>query len=163
MITKAELTFLNRDTLWILCLVSLLGAGPIHADDGDAAPPVVYTLVINGKRHEISPDQPVTITGAFVDPTVTLQVATEREFNAAGVSFQYPAYFTYEADTDDSEVRTWTLSGNDVTVILFQFSDAVTPKDLTTSTAEALDGEIVESQPITLQLGDKKRQGSKPR
>lgn len=139
----------------LICFVVI----PCPADDSSAAPPIAYTLEINGRPYVVVPDKPLTIEGEFKNPTLTLRVAKTRTFRAAGIAFDYPADFTYEADVSDPEVRTWTMSGNDVTLIVFQFSDEVTSEELADSTAEALAVEQVDSQPIKLKLGDNAHAG----
>ena len=151
----------HRLRVLVLLAVAAGTVGLATADDDPPVPAVAYTLIINGERHEIVPDEPLKITGTLENPTVTLQVSKHRTFQAAGVGFEYPAYFTFEAETADPDVQTWTVSGNDVTVILFRFAERVSPADLAKSTADALEAKVTESQPLKLKLGEKDHFGVK--
>lgn len=145
----------------ILSALLLLAApGRLMADE-TTEPPVAYTLEINGQPYALSPDKPLKITGDFSNPELTLRVAQTRILQAAGVSFSYPSYFTFEADTTDPEVQTWTVSGNDVTIMLFRFAEPVTPRELATSTAGELNVAEPTIEDLAVSLGGKELAGVK--
>jgi hypothetical protein len=149
----------------IRCVLSLvmltLAAGRCAADDESAEPPIVYTLEVDGQSVTIQPDKPLKLEGSFESPTLTLRVAQTRTLQAEGITFNYPAYFTFEADTSDPEVKTWTASGNDVTLMLFSFAEKVDARALAESTAEALQARDVQVEPVKVKLGDQERAGVK--
>lgn len=149
---------LLQRTLCLSALALLPALG--RADDG-AEPPVVYTLEIDGQSVAVTPDEPVTIEGEFSNPTVTLRVAKTRALEAAGIAFSYPAYFTFEADTTEADLQTWTASGKDVTVMLFSFGEEVDPLTLAELTADQLESQDLQIEPIKLKLGDAERSGVK--
>src|SRR5690606_26003742 len=84
-----------------------------------------------------------------------------RTLQADGITLNYPAYFTFEADTSDPEVKTWTASGNDVTLMLFSFSEEVAAKALAESTAQALQSRDLKVEAVKVKLGDSEREGVK--
>jgi hypothetical protein len=129
--------------------------------DESAEPPIVYTLEIDGQSVTLQPDTPLKLEESFKAPTLTLRVAQTRTLKAEGVSFNYPAYFTFAADTSDPEVKTWTASGNDVTLMLFSFAEEVDARALAESTAEALQAQNVQVEPVKVKLGDQERDGVK--
>lgn len=143
----------------LLVLPGLLG-GWCFADD-TAEPPVVYTLEVDGQSVTLAPDTPLKLEGSFNNPTLTLRVAQTRTLQADGITLNYPAYFTFEADTSDPDVKTWTASGNDVTLMLFSFSEEVAAKALAESTAQALQSRDLKVEAVKVKLGDSEREGVK--
>jgi hypothetical protein len=142
-----------------LVLVSLASAWCRAGESTE--PPVVYTLEVDGQAVSLSPDTPLKLEGSFENPTLTLRVAQTRTLQADGVTLSYPAYFTFEADTADPEVKTWTASGNDVTLMLFSFSEPVEARVLAESTAEALQSQDLKLEAVKVKLGDSERDGVK--
>ena len=88
-------------------------------------PPLKYTLEINGQPHELILDMPVEIRGAYKDPKVVLTGSSIRQFTYGDVAFQYPASFSWEAEIEGHNERTWTLSGNDFKIMYFILPAAV--------------------------------------
>ena len=88
-------------------------------------------------------------------------MAQTRTLQADGITFNFPAYFTFEADTSDAEVKTWTASGNDVTLMLFSFAEEVEARALAESTAQALQARDVKVEPTKVKLGEDERAGVK--
>lgn len=129
--------------------------------DDSAEPPIVYTLEINDQTVTLQPDTPLEVEGSFENPTLTLRVAQTRTLQAGGITFNYPAYFTFEADTSDPDVQTWTASGNDVTLMLFSFAEQVDARALAESTARALQAQDVKVEPTSVKLGQDERPGVK--
>ena len=129
--------------------------------DETAEPPIVYTLEVDGQNVTLAPDTPLKLEGSFENPTLTLRVAQTRTLQADGITLNYPAYFTFEADTSDPEVKTWTASGNDVTLMLFSFSEKVAARALAESTAEALQSQDLKVESLKVRLGDSEREGVK--
>jgi hypothetical protein len=143
-------------SVFIVCVL----AACCTADDS-AEPPIVYTLEVDGRPVTLQPDTPFQLEGSFEDPTLTLRGAQTRTLQADGITFNYPAYFTFEADISDPEVKTWTASGNDVTVMLFSFSAEVDARALAESTAEALQARDIQVEPVKVKLGEQDREGVK--
>jgi hypothetical protein len=144
----------------LLPSIFLVAVGWCSADDS-AEPPIVYTLEVDGRFVTLQPDTPLKLEGSFEAPTLILRVAQTRTLQADGVTFNYPAYFTFEADISDPEVKTWTASGNDVTVMLFSFSAEVDARALAESTAEALQARDIKVDPVKVRLGEQEREGVK--
>jgi hypothetical protein len=147
----------------LMTLAVFAGMGPPGTCDEPASgspPPVVYTLEINGQVHQIRADEPLKLTGSFTDPVVTLRVASTRTLSHAGVQFDYPANFTFESETEDPDFQSWTVSGNDVTVMVFLSQGELTPQALAQSTAEALKVTDYQMKPAQLKLGSQELSGT---
>lgn len=140
----------------LLCV--LLTAHGGFADDESAEPPVAYTVKINDDTVTLAPGEPTEVRGVFVNPKVTL--AKTRRFPYAGVTFSYPAAYDFEADLEDPEARTWTMDGNDVVIMLFALSTAVTPEELAASTAQELGVTDPDVKPMTMELARKMFKGA---
>jgi len=138
--------------LMLLTTVCVTFGSTIHADD-TTEPPVTYTLEVNGQKYLLTADKTVILKGNFQNPKVTLRASSTRRFEHGGVAFDYPANFTFEADLSDPGIRTWTMSGNNVTVMLFHFDEPVKPTELIASTAESLGTNVERMEPTSLKLG----------
>jgi hypothetical protein len=94
-------------------------SGVCSAADDSQQPPLKYTLVIDGQQHALVLEQPLQIQGSFKNPTIALEASSVRTFTYGGISFQYPAAFSWEAEIEAGNEKTWTLSGNDFTIMYF--------------------------------------------
>jgi hypothetical protein len=89
-------------------------------------PPLLQVLEIDGKAIEIKEGVPVQIKGDFKDPTVVLKVAPYRIFPYVGMQFRYPRGFAFEADHSVEGLGIWTLTGNDLTIMVFDMAGEMT-------------------------------------
>jgi hypothetical protein len=105
-------------TLSLFALTSL-------AVDETIEPELKYKLIINGKEYAVSTVTSTLIEGDFSNPTIRLVSEKYRLFDYGKIQFKYPARMTWEADLRDEKSRSWTLTGNDVTVMY-----AITPHDM---------------------------------
>ena len=96
------------------------------AVDEREEPALQYFLEVNGKQHELFLNKQMKIRGAYSDPQVVLNVSSTRKFAYGGVAFEYPAYFSWEAEIENDEEKVWTLSGNDFKVMYFVMPDSLT-------------------------------------
>lgn len=136
-----------------------LSIGALVLADDATEPPLTYTLEVDGKKFLLSADKTVILKGSFNNPKVTLRASSTRTFEQDDIVFNYPANFTFEADLSDPEVRTWTMSGNNVTLMLLAFDEEVTPAGLITSTAESLETTAEGMKPASLKLGSLTAEG----
>lgn len=98
------------------------------ADDESVEPPLQYKLTVGGKSQQVSENKPFEIGAVGPGEKAVLSVEDQRVFAYRGVRFPYPRYFTFEADVTDPENPSWTLSGTDLTIMLFAFGDKLTPQ-----------------------------------
>ena len=101
-------------------VILFLGIGSmcVSADDRQE-PPLKYTLEIDGQQHEIVLDKPIKVQGNYSDPKFVLSASPIRNFTHGDIAFQYPASFSWEAEIEASNEKTWTLSGNDFKIMYF--------------------------------------------
>ena len=59
---------------------------------------------------------------------MTLRVEPFRVFRYAGLSFQYPREYTFQADHTNPGVALWTLSGSDCMIMVQRFEDQGDPE-----------------------------------
>ena len=119
--------------------------------DDTLEPPAQFTLQVNGQNHPITEGQEIKIPGDFSNLTVSLHPNAIRHFPYGGVDFDYPTYFTWEAEKDGAD-RTWTLSGNDFKVIFFVMAQSLTLDDYLASLEEQFGRENTQQFPQKRQM-----------
>jgi hypothetical protein len=130
------------------------------AEDESVEPPLQYTLTVGGKSQQISENAPFSIGEVKPDDKAVLSVADQRIFGYRGLTFPYPRYFSFEADLQNASSLSWTLSGNDCTLMVFAFSEKLTPQQFAASLAERFGSETKIST-VDLTLGGTKYAGAK--
>lgn len=130
------------------------------AEDESVEPPLQYTLTVGGKSQQISENTPFAIGEVKPDDKAVLSVADQRIFGYRGLKFPYPRYFAFEADLEKAASLNWTLSGNDCTLMVFAFSEKLTPHQFAASLAERF-GSDTKISTVDLVLGGKKYTGAK--
>lgn len=107
-------------TLTLTCLFSIAsGWLPFVAADESAEPPLKYTVTVGEQVVTVVAGETVQLDGIFTDPRITLTPDPQRLFAFAGITFKYPRSYVFEADLDDPAAKSWTLSGNDFTIMVF--------------------------------------------
>ena len=137
---------------------SLLPLLCAYADE-TAEPPVAYSINIDGKSHSIGLGKPVVLKGTFINPSVTLTAASTRHFNTIGIEFDYPASFTWEADVEVESAKSWTLSGNDFKIMVFQLSKGVSAHSYAQAMVKQFGAEKTKVDSIERTLGEKTLSG----
>lgn len=125
-------------TTLLTMFCSVLLASPPKDTDTSQEPPLKITVTIDGKPIESELDQELVIKGEFKDPKVRVRAAKTRRFNYAGVTFDYPSYFTWEYEREGSIYHNWTMSGNNCMVMLMEFSVEMTAKELVENMEEEI-------------------------
>ena len=121
--------------LTIFC--SVLLASPPKDTDRSQEPPLKITVTIDGKPIESELDQELVVKGKFNDPKIRVQAAKTRRFNYAGVTFDYPSYFTWESEKEAGIYHSWTMSGNDCVIILMEFDAEISTREIIDGMADA--------------------------
>lgn len=124
----------------LLFFFGCLAVSSWPAEDLRKEPPLTYTLIIDGQRVPVEVGKEVAVAGQFRDPRVKLEVGSTRTFQFAGVKFDYPGAFGWEADVEDPDTVNWTLSGNDYKIMVFQ-KTVLEPDQLARSIATGLDAD----------------------
>jgi len=112
----------------------LAGSSPRTLDE-TREPPMKYRVDLDGKVFAIAEGESMKLDGTWTDPTIRIVADPHRRFSYGGVSFLYPRGFTFEADVDDPDSRSWILSGNDFTIMVFVLSGRITPEAYADSVA----------------------------
>jgi hypothetical protein len=101
------------------------------------------------------------LPGRFDDPSITVIPEPHRVFERHGVSFRYPRAFTFEADVEDADVKSSTLSGNDLKIMFFVFGALVSPEDFARGVLSQLSKATpsVNERPASLRLGEETLEG----
>jgi hypothetical protein len=139
---------------------ALLLAGPLLADDSKE-PSLQYTLEIAGKAQAITLDAPIKVEGSFTNPEVVLKAAPTRRFTYGGIQFDYPAGFGWEAEISGPEEKTWTLSGNDFTIMYFVLPDAQAIDEFAAAMAAQFENAVTKIEESERTLGGQKRKGKR--
>ncbi len=140
-------------TLTATALIGLTGL--FFASNGSEEPPLKYVLIVDGKAHEVTLDEPLKIEGEFKDPTVSLKAASTRLFTYGDVEFQYPAAFGWEAEINGESEKTWTLSGNDFTIMYFVLPAELDSEAFLSAMASGFGGKNEDAAETKQELGGK--------
>jgi hypothetical protein len=117
-------------------LVVLLARASAQPVDETQEPALKYILHVDGKQVAIEEDKPFDLTGDFSNPRLKLVVDSARVFPYRGVTFKYPRHFSFEGSISDRSAQSWTLSGNDFKIMLFDLQGDVSSSSFA---AEMLD------------------------
>lgn len=109
----------------IAAVLLLCHASMCFAVDDSQELPLKYTLVLNGAAHEVQLNRPIQIQGTYNNPKVELKASSIRHFTYGEIAFQYPAAYTWEAEIEAPNEKTWTLSGNDFKIMYFITPDVL--------------------------------------
>ncbi len=149
-----------RVAVCLLSLSGLVGSEVSCAEDESAEPPIAYTLKINNETVSLSPGKTQELLGAYVNPRLTLDVASTRRFPYAGLAFNYPVTYGFEADITDPDARIWTMDGNNVVIMVFAFTEEVGTETLAISTAQTLGVDNPDVKPVRMTLAVQELTGS---
>lgn len=155
--------------LWVCCL-SLPNSAPAQnkarGPDPTVEPPLEFTLEIDGRQiaAPIHLDKPFKADVGGKKISMKLAVKPYRTFRFAGVSFNFPQYYTFEADADDSDFVMWTFSGNDNSLMLFKYKkgdDAANLKAAVDSANTHYGKQRVKQTDCTLNLDGRPMEGKR--
>jgi hypothetical protein len=141
-------------TIFFLCIANVCFA----ADDSQE-PPLKYTLEVNGKRHEVTLDKSIQLQGIYKNPKVVLRASPTRQFSFGHLEFQYPAWFTWEAEINGPNDKNWSLSGNDFKIMYFVQSQALTLETYVAAMAKQFGKEKTRISETERVLGGRKYKG----
>lgn len=120
----------------IITALTLIACSQLaFAADESQEPSVQYQLLVNGAPHAIELNRPTKLNGTFDNPELQLQASANRTFTYGGVSFDYPAYFSWEANIGNAAKKSWTLSGNDFKIIYTLMPNSLSASDFAQSMA----------------------------
>ena len=138
------------------CAIAILcGLLAPHSSTADETkePPLKLTLFVNGKPYPVEFGQQQKLTGQFKNPTIVVRAAETRRFSYGGISFEYPANFTWEAEIEGKAYRCWTISGNDSKIMYFALASKVTPELWANSMAKKFGVKNTAVKPVSRKVG----------
>lgn len=139
-----------------LCaLLFLLSGALLYAQDTE--PPRGYRLIIGDREIRVHSGEAITLEGTFSNPRIMLLEDDYRQFEYADLSFSYPAYFTFEADTSLVNYQDWTLSGNDFKIIVMRIRGAITADMFARNLEEQFEDTRLE--PVSRRFGEGEFEG----
>jgi hypothetical protein len=118
--------FIRSAALTILLVCSFCGEA--GADDESREPALDYSLKIDGQVYPARIGEKIALKGIFTDPIIVIGASDKRRFAFGGISFDYPAYFTWEAEIEGAHYKNWTLSGRDFKIMYFRMSNPFSPE-----------------------------------
>lgn len=137
-----------------LAATALIGLTGLYWNASETdEPQLQFLLMVDGKAHEVQLDQPLQIEGEFKNPSILLKAASTRVFPYGGIEFHYPASFGWEAEIGGANERTWTLSGNDFTLMYFVMPVELTSEDFLMAMAQGFEGVDPDIRERTRTLG----------
>lgn len=152
----------NKDTALALSAATPLVKKPPQTEDETTEPELSFTVRIGATELHLSEGDQLPAKGTFTDPTVSVTVDPERVFTHVGMRFSYPRHFAFEAELSDVASQSWTLSGNDVKIMIFRFA---TELSVDSFAKELTDGFGPKStiSPVSIQLGPHQYSGQRIR
>src|SRR5262245_43616031 len=100
----------------LLCLGCRMRTAAV---DESQEPPLVCVVKLDDSSIELTEGETGQVNGTFTNPKLTVTPQPNRTFPYQGITFKYPRAFNFEADLSDPESKNWTLSGNDLKIMIF--------------------------------------------
>lgn len=151
----------TKETAPALSAVTTSPKTPAQEDE-TTEPKLSFTVRVGSTELRLSEGDQLPAKGTFTDPAVSVTVDPERVFTHAGLSFAYPRNFSFEADLSEPHSHSWTLSGNDVKIMVFRFSTELSIESFSKEIAEGF-GPSASISPISIQLGSTEYSGKRVR
>ena len=125
------------------------------------SPPLEIELMVGGESVSLVEGEPTRLSRAVgVDEAMSFCVRPVKRLAKAGVSFESPSRFVYEADVTDPEDRSWTVEDSSVVLTLTRLQSALTPADTVATVEEQLAGSRELPEPPTIRLGGHEVRGA---
>jgi len=135
-----------------------LGRAGFGADER-REPPLKYTLEIDGRKHELVLDKALRIPGDYHNPRIVLRASPVRNFTYGGITFRYPATFSWDAEIEGPHMKMWTLSGKDCKIMYFIQPGAVSVESYALAMAKQFGKGSTRISDTERTLGDRKYKG----
>ncbi|MEN8784995.1 MAG: hypothetical protein ABF379_11575 [Akkermansiaceae bacterium] len=128
---------------------------PAVLSDEKTEPKRNYTLKIGDRSFQISEGVPFDLKAGDKNQKATLTASTYRTFTHQNLNFDYPAHYSFEADLTNLQAKSWTLSGNDCTVMVFGMGARVTHNEMAKEMANGFGKKNSKTRKTLLELGKK--------
>ncbi len=115
---------------WTCSIGLLLMTGiAVGQTDESKEPPLKYEIQLDGTKIVAAEGEIRTVSGRFEDPKIKIVPRSFRDFPYMGVAFSYPREYVFEADLSDDLAKSWSLSGRDLTILLFDVAEEMSTLD----------------------------------
>jgi hypothetical protein len=141
----------------VLCCSFTLAQTP---KDSGAEPKSTFEVTINGKKYQMTENEPLKLDTSFSKPTINIKVSDYKKFDNSIISFQYPKHLSYQFEQDYG-YKIWTLSGNDFVVMLFEMDTKTSLDGLTEELVKKFGKSNCVVTDFRKELGRKKCDGKK--
>jgi hypothetical protein len=110
----------------LVAFVLLLLICQAHAQDEAKEPPLTFVVKLDEQEARIVEGETGKLPGFFTNPQLTITPEPYRVFPFQGVRFEYPRTYSFASNLKNPREKTWTLSGDDATIMFFAFPHRVT-------------------------------------
>lgn len=142
----------------MFCLNALVASAK---EDGTIEPPAQYVLKIAGEEFPIRLNEQMQLTIGTKGHNVLLTVKPTRIFNYGNVYFEYPHFYTFEADLEDPNIQMWTLSGNDAKIMIHRYRIVLTHQKFRNIMVEQYGRNNCKVEKCQIKINNKIIEGSK--
>ena len=138
-------------------LISLATFAQINESPGAKQ---TFILKINGRAYNVTEGEELKIDSVIINPVITVSLPVNLVFKTDSLSFHYPRNMAYDFE-QSTGVKTWTLSGNDLVILLFEFELKVKLENLVQSMVNKFGKQNCRLSPYSLRLGGRTLQGQR--
>jgi hypothetical protein len=117
-------------TFWVLSVYAQQAK-----DSTEREPKNSFEVFINGKRYKVVEGEVLTLDTTLSKPSISIRLSDRKKFETPSLSFEYPKHLSFEYEKNPG-IKTWTLTGNSLVVMLFEFEDKTPLDTLTDALAE---------------------------
>jgi hypothetical protein len=112
--------------LSLLVIFSFLNASAQEEkDSSEGEPKNSFEVFINGRKYRVIEGEILTLDTTLLKPSISIRLSDRKKFETASLSFEYPKHLSFEYENSPG-LKTWTLNGNSLVVVLFEL-DGKTP------------------------------------
>ena len=135
----SEINLFNTNTIYVrpffpIFLILTFWVLSVYAqqakDSTEREPKNSFEVFINGKRYKVVEGEVLTLDTTLSKPSISIRLSDRKKFETPSLSFEYPKHLSFEYEKNPG-IKTWTLTGNSLVVMLFEFEDK-TPLDTLT-------------------------------
>jgi len=121
--------------------------------DYSREPESVYEVIVNGKLYSVAEGTELKVD-SLLKPRITIRQSANRKFENSTLSFDYPKglSFAYE---NEGVVRTWTLNGNDVIILVLEMDVEVSLNEFTGEIIDKFGKQNCQTIDVEKRLGGK--------
>lgn len=121
-------------------------------------PRLSFVVRLGSKEVRLSEGETTVAPGDFSNPSISVTMDPVRRFDALGIRFDYPREFMFEADLDSEANDSWTLSGNNVKIMVLRLPADASDEYMARQLAAQYGGQT-SIRPVVMALGQREYAG----